>query len=1340
MFGRLFLTVAITLQSILPVSAADGQFIYRSTNSGLLPLVPSQDTATPDIADQAAITFGTVGTTIPLWSPKAPSGWPSAVVDKVTRKAWTLPGTTYSANHDLSQFGLSFDSMSGSISGTLLGPFDFTDYAITVTANGRSDTTAPFRISAAAIDPSGLSVAAFAPITLVGNVVYDGSTTNRKPIVTGLVGTPSWYIGDLPAGLVYSPSTGVISGSVTDSSLQGQQDVPLTVSDSSNGEMASATLSIDIRPPFRSLDYTGSTLQEGVPMPPSGFNIREVPSNRAYDTHGLTWSMVSGSIPAGVTPTVDGELFTFSGVPAAEGNFTSIWKATDANGWSLTLSPITFTVAARDALFVSAIPATTAVGNRDYTAQAPLLTATATNLAGTPTWSATGLPTGLAINPTTGAVTGKVSDGALQGDHDVTISVVDTVNGKTASTSFKLTLTAPFTYLAFEVPPLTQQVPMTAIAFNLREIAADGTLTVPYRDKGVVATLEAGSLPPGINATIVNEVLQFSGSASEAGNFASTWKVADANGWSLSFPEITLKVNPRAALSVSLTDEFDARGDRLYDEASPVRGASANGLLGTATWSATGLPAGLTIVPTTGEIVGSVTDSSLQGVAHDVTVTVTDSADSATASKSVVVTVTSAISLLSIPYTGTALTKDVPISAQGFNVRLPGNYQAVDRGLTASLVSGSLPPGMALSPRTATSNLLDFTGNPSALGTYTSVWKVTDMYGWDLTTNSVTFTVDPRSVALAANIAASSSLRGDWAYTTASPALTATVSGLLGTASWTASGLPAGLTMDTATGKVIGNVADPSLAGDHSVTVKVTDSADGAEATKAATLTVLSPMTNLFAYTGASVTKDVPVAAQGFDMRHRVSNEVYTNKGMTVSLVSGSLPPGMTFGPRTPTDRLLDFAGTPTAVGTYTSVWKVTDVNGWQFALPSVTFTVVPRSATLTANVAASTTARGDTAYTTSSPALTATVSGLMGTASWTATGLPTGLTMVASTGKVTGTVASNSLIGTYNLTVTVTDSADGATATKAATLIITSPMTLSGTYTGTTMTRDVPITAQGFNVRYASTGAAYTSKGLTVSLVSGSLPPGIAFAPASGTSELLNFTGTPTTVGTYTSTWKVRDSKGFELALPPVTFVVNPRSTALTVNLTASFNARGEQVYTDASSVRQATAGGLIGTATWSATGLPAGLSISSTTGIITGTITNPSAVGVHTPTVTVVDSSDGATASKTVTLTVTSALSIIASSFTGATVPKDVAITAAGYNVRLPGNYAANNRGLVLTLMSGSIAPGLTFAPTSPTNSNVVFTGTPTTAGTYTGTWKVTDMYGWEYVLPTVTYVVTP
>lgn len=1340
MFGRLLLTFAITLQSIVPAYAADEQFFFRTAKSGIItyqagtPTDPS--TATPDIADQSSIVFGTVGTIISKWGPRPAVGWPSAVVDASTRATWNLAGTTYSANYDLSRFGLSFDSGSGAITGTLAEPFTIADFAITVTANGRSDTTAPFSISALAANSSDLTVSALSPVHLTGNVVYDGSTTIRKPTVAGLVGNPSWFVGDIPAGLAYNPSTGILSGKVTDSSQQGQHDIPLTVYDDSNGNVASGSLSIDIRPPFRPLDYTGGPLQEGFSNPLSGFNIREVPSNRAYDSHGLTWSLVSGSIPTGITTTVDGELFTFSGVPSVSGDFTSIWKVTDASGWSLTLNPITFTVVAGDALAVNGIPATSAVGNRTYTASAPVVKATVNNLAGTPTWSATGLPTGLTINPTNGAVTGTVSDGTLQGDHDVTITVVDSGNAKTASMQFTLTMTAPFTYFDYAGATLTQQVPMAAGGFNLREIGPDGNLTVAYENKGVVASLVSGHLPTGIKTAIVDEFLLFSGVPEAAGTFSSTWKVTDANGWSLTFPEITMKVNAREELAVVMNDAISARGEQVYTEASPARGASARGVIGTATWSATGLPSGLSI-SSTGNIVGTVSNPSLVGD-YDVTVTLTDSADGATASKSVDFTVSSALSLLSIPYTGSTLTKDVVIPRQGFNIRLPGNFQAVNRGLSVSLVSGSLPPGMTLAPRTAASELLDFNGAPTALGTYTSVWKVTDMYGWELTTNSVTFTVNPRTVAFVASLASPIFARGEKVYDAASPLKTAGVSGLLGTATWSATGLPDGLTIDPSTGAIVGTITSSSQVGDYDITVTVDDSVDGATSSKNAVITVESAL-SLFSipYTGGSLTKDVPVPTQGFNIR-LPGNYTAVNRGLTVSLVSGSLPPGVTLAPRTPSSYLLDFTGTPTVLGTYSSVWKVTDMYGWELTTNEVTFIVAPRAATLASSVPASASAVGGTAYTTTTPALTATASGIIGTASWTATGLPTGLTMGATTGKITGTVSNGSLAGTYNVTVTVTDSADGVSVSKTTTLTVASPMTVSGTYSGATVTKGLAVTAQGFSVRYASNNAAYTNKGLSVSLVSGSIPPGMAFAPATATSEALNFTGTPNTLGTYTSVWKVTDSSGWTLTLPSVTFQVNARSNPLNVGITASFSLRGEATFTEAAPLKTATVTNLIGAATWSATGLPAGLSISPSTGNIIGSVTSPSAVGTYNPTITVTDSADGATGSKAAVITVTSAIYLFSIPYTGGTLTKDVAMTPQGFNIRTTGNYAATNRGLTVSLVSGSLPPGVAFAPRTATSNNLDFTGTPTATGTYTSVWKVTDMYGWTLETNAATFVV--
>ncbi|WP_171049005.1 putative Ig domain-containing protein [Rhizobium sp. MHM7A] len=816
------------------MQAADDQFYFRSSNTGILtsgntgsenpdPEDPTPTIALPDIADQSQVVLGKAGTPISSWVPQAASGWPSAVVDKDTRAAWTASGTTFSANYDLSQYGLSFNQSTGAITGTPNKPFILNDFAITVTASGNSDTTTPFRIAAMPAQPlavastqkttysvragtafstdpisvenaigdltfskpSGiadygwdtatgaliwtsstlgtdnftttitdefnrsiswafsvtyepvLSVSTLLPVSLTGTRSYDGSTTIRKPTATGLVGSPFWFAGDVPTGLAYDVATGVIAGSVTDSAFQGQHNIPLMVFDDADGSQASGTLTLNIEPPFSALAFAGATLKQGTTMTPVSFNIREAGTNVAYNNHNLSWTMVSGSIPPGIATTVNGELFTFSGKPTAQGSFTSIWKATDANGWSLTLNPITFTVEPRDPLTLSPIADTSAVGNKTYTEASPLVTATATNVSGTPTWSAEGLPSGLSINPTTGSVTGTVTNGALQGDHIVTIKITDNGDGTTISTSFKLTLTAPFSSWAYTGATLKQQVAMTASGFNLRESGSN----LPYKDKGVTATLLSGSLPTGINAAISGEFLLFSGVPTVSGTFFSTWKVTDGNGWSLTLPAIMFKVDPRAALAVTVPASGNAKGEVVYTEATPVKKATSTGVIGTATYSATGLPTGLTIGATTGSIIGSVTDSSFQGN-HNVTVSVVDSNDNATASVTTVLTVTSTMSNNS-SYTGATLTKDTAMTVGGFNIRTAANGPYRNKSLAVSLISGSTPPGITFAPASSTSELLNFSGTPTATGTYTSLWKVTDVNGWTLTLPSVTFVVNP---------------------------------------------------------------------------------------------------------------------------------------------------------------------------------------------------------------------------------------------------------------------------------------------------------------------------------------------------------------------------------------------------------------------------------------------------------------------------------------------------------------------------------------------------------------------------------------------------------------------
>src|SRR6516162_1110859 len=133
-------------------------------------------------------------------------------------------------------------------------------------------------------------------------------------------------------------------------------------------------------------------------------------------------------------------------------------------------------------------------------------------------------------------------------------------------------------------------------------------------------------------------------------------------------------------------------------------------------------------------------------------------------------------------------------------------------------------------------------------------------------------------------------------------------------------------------------------------------------------------------------------------------------------------------------------------------------------------------------------------------------------------------------------------------------------------------------------------------------------------------LPAGLSINSSTGL-----ITGTPTTIGTSNVTVTARAGVTGSAAF---TWTI---STANTVTVTSPGNQAGT-VGTAASLQIQATdsAAGLA--LTYAATGLPAGLSISSSTGLITGTPTTPSA---STVTVTATDST-GASGSATFTWTI--------------------------------------------------------------------------------------------------------
>ncbi len=278
-------------------------------------------------------------------------------------------------------------------------------------------------------------------------------------------------------------------------------------------------------------------------------------------------------------------------------------------------------------------------------------------------------------------------------------------------------------------------------------------------------------------------------------------------------------------------------------------------------------------------------------------------------------------------------------------------------------------------------------------------------------------------------------------------------------------------------------------------------------------------------------------------------------------------------------------SGTPTASGTYNYTVTVTDSQGHTGSVKCSVMVVPP----VTSTCACSSGQQG-VALT---PVTMVGSGGVGGPYTFTATGLPAGVT-ISSSGVISGTPT---VSGTFSYTVTVTDSAGNkgtvnCTITVKAAPPVTSTCACSSGQQGVALT---PVTMVGSG----GVGGPYT-------FTATGLPAGVTISSA-GT-----ISGTPTVSGTFSYTVTVTDSAGNKGTVNcTITVKAAPPVSATCVSINAAQNSPIKPVALVGS-------GGAGGPYTFSATGLPAGLTISSS-GTISGT---PTVSGTFSYTVTITDS----------------------------------------------------------------------------------------------------------------------
>ena len=306
------------------------------------------------------------------------------------------------------------------------------------------------------------------------------------------------------------------------------------------------------------------------------------------------------------------------------------------------------------------------------------------------------------------------------------------------------------------------------------------------------------------------------------------------------------------------------------------------------------------------------------------------------------------------------------------------------------------------------------------------------------------------------------------------------------------------------------------------------------------------------------------------------------------TVISGTLPVGLTLNATTGA-----ITGTPTGGGGGSITFQVSDAGG-KSATQTISFALNPPP-TLTITTATLPQATNGTAY---SAQVTAT--GGVPPYSWRLSGNPAWLSINATTGALSGT-PTGTTTSTVTFTVIVTDSETPTAASKSASLSITSvEPPLSITTTG--------LAGASINNPYSQTVQAIGgTPPYTWAIISGSLPGGLTLTPATGV-----ISGTPTGTGTFNFTVKVTDSVS-ATATENLSIVVGATLTITTTSLP------GGSVGTAYSATLQASGGAQPYTWSVSSGTLPPGLTLNSSSGVISGT---PTATGTSNFTIQVADS----------------------------------------------------------------------------------------------------------------------
>jgi uncharacterized protein YhjY with autotransporter beta-barrel domain len=779
---------------------------------------------------------------------------------------------------------------------------------------------------------------------------------------------------------------------------------------------------------------------------------------------------------------------------------------------------------------------------------------------------------------------------------------------------------------------------------------------------GAAASVAVSGAASHGTATASGTTISYTPTASYSGPDSFTYTATNASGTS-SAATVTVTVSNA---TVSYAPSSPVAGAVAVAYSQSLAGASG----GTAAYSYTiasgSLPAGVTLASN-----GTLSGTPTAGGTFNFSVTATDSSTgtgpfSATSGAlSLVIAAPTIAYAPSNPAGGTVAVAYSQSLAGASGGTAPYSY---------AVTAGSLPAGLSLASNGTLS------GTPTAGGTFNFTVTATDS-----STGTGPYTQSSASLSLTIAAATISYAPSNPAAGTAAVAYSQSLAGASGgtapyTYAVTSGSLPAGLSL-ASNGTLSGT---PTAAGNFSFVVTATDSSTGTgpytHSSSLLSLTIGAPTISL---SPASLTAATVGSA---------TNQTITASGgtstYTYAVTAGSLPAGLSLSPGGV------LSGTPTAGGTFNFTVTATD---------STTGTGSPftgsRAYSLTVNVPTISVAPASLSAVAAGAAVSGsiTASGGISTYSYavTAGSLPPGVSL-SGAGVLSGAATA---VGTYNFTVTATDSSTGTgpyTGSRAYAWTVNAPTLTISPVSGSNLSGSA-LTA--YSQAFAPSGGTspYTY-GIVIN--SGSMPTGLSFSTGTGT-----LSGTPTAGGTVNFTVTATDattgagapfsvSGTYNLTIGAPTVVVAPvgaiPNPAIGTAYSQTFTASGAS----------APYGYVV-----SAGALPAGLTLSAG-GVLSGT---PTAAGTFNFTVQATDTNNFAG---------TRAYSITIAAPTIAVAPASLpnGNTSVAYNQTISASGGTAPYSFAVT--AGSLPTGLALNPTTG-----AITGTPSAVNTFNFTVTATD-----------------